>query len=65
MLLEEYIQFQKNTAVLMSKNNETQCALLSFISSIYFFLSSRHTTYAPTFILGKLFLEKTPLNLGL
>ena len=26
--------------------------------------SSRFITYAPSFILGKLFLEYTPLNLG-
>ena len=28
------------------------------------FLSARFITYTPSFILGKLFLEKTPLNLG-
>ena len=46
----------KHPAVFFPINNETQCALLLF-------LSSRFITYAPAFILGKLFLEKTPLNL--
>ena len=27
-------------------------------------LSLKFMTYAPSFVLGKLFLEKTPLNLG-
>ena len=40
----------------MSINSETQCVALLF-------LSSRFMTYAPSFILGKLFLEKAPLNL--
>ena len=37
-------------------NNETQCVPLLF-------LSSRFITYASSFILGKLFLGKTILNL--
>ena len=41
----------------VSINNETQCAPLLY-------LSSRFTTYTPSFNLGKLSLEKTPLNLG-
>ena len=40
----------------LSINNETQCVPLLF-------LLSRFITYAPSFILGKLFLEKTSLNL--
>ena len=47
----------KYTAAFLSINNETQCVSLLF-------LSSRFMTYAPSFILGKTFLEKTPLNLG-
>ena len=38
-------------------NNETQRVLLLF-------LSSRFIPFAPSFILGKLFFEKTLLNLG-
>ena len=45
------------TAVFLSINNETQCALLSY-------LSSRFMTYALSFILGKLSLGETPINLG-
>ena len=48
----------KYTVVFFSINNETQCVLLLC-------LSSRFMTYALPFILGKLSLEKTPLNLGL
>ena len=44
-------------AVFLSVNKETQCISLLF-------LSSKFITYAPSFILGKLSLEKTPLNLG-
>ena len=47
----------KNEAVFLSINNETQN--LPFV-----FLSSRFMTYVPSFIIVKLFLEKTPLNLG-
>ena len=47
----------KYTVVFLSVNNETQCVPLLFSPS-------RFMTYAPTFILGKLFLEITPLNLG-
>ena len=50
-------QKSKYTAMFVSINNETQCAPLLY-------LSSRFTTYTPSFILGKLSLEKTPLNLG-
>ena len=48
----------KYTAVFVSINNETQCVPLLF-------LSPRFMIYAPFFILGNLFLENTPLNLGL
>ena len=41
----------KYIAVFLSINNETQCVILLF-------LSSRFMTYAPSFIAGKLFLEK-------
>ena len=41
----------------MSINDEIQCVPVQF-------LSSKFITNAPYFILGKLFLEKTPLNLG-
>ena len=44
-------------AVFLSINKETQCVPLLF-------LSSRFITFAPSFVLGKLSLEKTPLNLG-
>ena len=47
----------KYTAVFLLINNETQCVTLLF-------LSLRLMIYAPSFILGKLFLEKKPLNLG-
>ena len=47
----------KYTALFMSINDENQCVPLLF-------LSSKFMTYAPSFILGKLFLNKTPLNLG-
>ena len=47
----------KYTAKLLSIYNETQCDFLLF-------LSSKFITYAPSFILGKLFLEKIPLNPG-
>ena len=42
------------TAVFLSINKKTQCAPLLF-------LSSRFMTYALSFTLGKLFLEKTLL----
>ena len=48
---------QKYTAELWSINNEAQCLPLLF-------LSLRFMTYVPYCILGKLFPEKTPLNLG-
>ena len=48
----------KYIASFLSINNETQCVPLLY-------LSSRFMTFAPSFVLGKLFLEKTPLNLGL
>ena len=32
---------------------------------LYFFVIEIYDTYAPCFILGKLFLEKIPLDLGL
>ena len=41
----------------LSINNGTQCVPLLF-------LLSRFITYAQSFILGKLFLEKTTLSLG-
>ena len=47
----------KYTAVFLSINSETQCVTLGC-------LSSRFITYTPCFILGKLSLEKSPLNLG-
>ena len=47
----------KYTVAILSINNEAQCVHLLL-------LSSRFVTYAPSFILGKLFLEKMPLNLG-
>ena len=47
----------KYTAKIFFINNETQCVFLLF-------LSSRFIAYAPSFILGKLFFEKTLLNLG-
>ena len=47
----------KYTAKFLSISNETQCVPLLF-------LSSRFIVNAPSFVLGKLFLEKTPLNLG-
>ena len=47
----------KYTAVCLSINNETQCVPLLC-------LSSRFITCTPSFILGKLALEKAPLNLG-
>ena len=46
----------KYTVTFLSINNETQCVLLLF-------LSLRFMTHASSFILGKLFLEKTSLNL--
>ena len=46
----------KQTAIFLSINNETQCVTLLCLSSGFM-------TYSPSFILGKLFLEKTPLNL--
>ena len=48
----------KYTALFLSIINETQRFPLIFSSW-------RFITYTPSFILGKLFLEKTPLNLGL
>ena len=51
--------------------NHTNCLghyivnYIVIIKSIIKFLSWILITYAPPFILGKLFLEKTPLNLGL
>ena len=47
----------KYTPAFMSINNEARCILLPF-------LSSRFMTYAPSFILGKLFFEEAPLFLG-
>ena len=47
----------KYTVVFLLINNETQCVSLLF-------LLSKFMTYVPSFILGKLSLEKTPLNLG-
>ena len=47
----------KYTAKFLSINNEIQCAPLLFLSSGFM-------TYVPSFILGKLFLKKMPLNLG-
>ena len=47
----------KYATVFLSISNETQCVRL-------FCLSLRFMTYAPSFILGKLSLKKTPLNLG-
>ena len=50
----EYIKFQKNqSSSILSINNETMCSFTIFIIE-------RFMTYAPSFILGKLFLEKTP-----
>ena len=46
----------KYAAKFLSINNETQCGTLLF-------LSSRFITYSPSFILDKLVLEKTPLDL--
>ena len=60
ILSVKYIQSpqkSKYTAMFASINNEIQCAPLLY-------LSSRFTTYTPSSILGKLSLEKTPLNLG-
>ena len=45
------------TAKFLSINSETQCVPLLFLSSIFII-------YDLSFILGKLFLEKTQLNLG-
>ena len=45
----------KYTAAFLSINDETHCVSLLF-------LSSRFITYAPSFILGKLFLEKISLH---
>ena len=59
ILIEKYIQLEKNhqSTQLLSINNETNCfPLLCF--------SSRFILYAPSFILGQLFLDKTPLKLG-
>ena len=47
----------KYTVVFLSINKETQCVPLLY-------LLSRFMTYTPSFIQGKLPLEKTPLNLG-
>ena len=47
----------KYTAVFLLINNETQCVPLIFLSSSFM-------SYVPSFILGKFFLEKIPLNLG-
>ena len=47
----------KYTVAILSISNEAKCVRLLL-------LSSRFVTYAPSFILGKLFLEKMPLNLG-
>ena len=47
----------KYTAVFLSINNATYCTPLLFLSSIFM-------TYPPSFILDKLFLEKTQLNLN-
>ena len=45
-----------NSSISVNKYRNTMC--------FYTFLSLRFIIYAPSFILGKLFLEKTPLNLG-
>ena len=42
-----------HAVVFLSINNEPQCVLLLC-------LSSKFITYAPSFILGKLYLEETP-----
>ena len=47
----------KYVAICLSTNNETQCFPLHC-------LSSRFITCDPSFIIGKLSLEKTPLDLG-
>ena len=59
ILIEKYIQLEKNhqSTQLLSINNETNCFPLLC-------LSSRFMLYAPSFILGQLFLDKTPLKLG-
>ena len=44
----------KYTAVFLSINNESQCVPLLF-------LLSKFMTYAPSFVQGKFFLEKSPL----
>ena len=58
VLLEEYIQFQKNQSMqpYFCQYIETQYVTLLF-------LSLRFMTYAPFLILGKLFLERMPLKL--
>ena len=45
----------RHAAVLLSIKNETQCVPLLC-------LSRRFITYAPSFILSKLFIDKTPSN---
>ena len=49
-----------HTSVFLLKNNETQCIPLLCLP-----LRFMAYTHASSFILGKLSLEKTPLNLGL
>ena len=48
----------KYTTVFLSINNETQCVPLLF-------LPLKFMTYTLSFVLGKLFLEKTPINTGI
>ena len=57
-VIHSIIKESKYTAVFLSINNETQCVPLLCLSSIYM-------TYAPSFILGKLSLEKMAINLVL
>ena len=47
----------KYIAILLLINDENQCVTLLY-------LSSRFMTCAPSFVVGNLFLKKTPLNLG-
>ena len=49
-----------NTAMFLSKSNETQLVPLLFYHGDLLFI----LLHAPSFILGIIFPEKTPLNLG-
>ena len=49
--------YSKYLALFLSINNETQYIALIFLSLTFI-------TYAPSFTLDKLFLEKASLNLG-